>query len=564
MNDIHVTPGATRHRVFHELLDQLPDPLMLIDTEGRLVDVNWACCHELGYTRQELLALRVYDVDLAINAELFATAVAHLRETPTLVWEGLHRRKEGGVVPVEVKLRYVRLQQDYILGVARNISERRRLERSLREETHRRQILVDQSRDGIVVMEEDGKVYEVNRAFADMLGYTQDELMKMSVRDWEHNFPLATVEEMFRTLDERGRHFETRHTRKDGSVIDVELSTNAAIINGRKLVFAIGRDITERKQTENSLKLAAMVYQNSREAMMVTDANGTIVAINPTFTRITGYSMGDVLGNNPRMLQPGQHSPEFYAAMWEQLMTEGHWNGEVIDKRKDGSLYPAWLSINAVYDCKGEVQSWVAQFSDITEKKDAEQQIWRQANFDQLTGLPNRRMFLDRLGEEIKKSRRSGRAMALLFLDVDHFKHVNDSLGHDMGDSLLRQVAERLRECVRESDTIARLGGDEFTLILGGLSDADCAGAIAQKILTRLAEPFMLGDQRSCISGSIGITLYSADAGDPDSAGNASVAESLLRNADQAMYASKKAGRGRYRYFSEPGTRNGSETGTRG
>lgn len=544
MNDyIPVAPAGVRSRVFHELLDQLPDPLLLIDTEGRLVDVNWACCHELGYTRNELLAMRVYDVDLAINAELFDSAVAHLRETPTLVWEGLHRRKDGATMPVEVKLRYVRLQQDYVLGVARNISERRRLERSLREEMHRRQILVEQSRDGIVVMTEDGKVYEVNRAFADMLGYTQDELMHMSVWDWERNFPSETVEEMFRTLDERGRHFETRHTRKDGSVIDVEVSSNAALINGRKLVFAVSRDITERKQTENSLKLAALVYQNSREAMMVTDAGGTIVAINPTFTRITGYSMEEVLGHNPRMLQSGQHSPEFYAAMWEQLLKDGHWSGEVIDKRKDDSLYPAWLSINAVYDSKGAVQSWVAQFSDITEKKDAEQLIWRQANFDQLTALPNRRMFLDRLSEEIKKARRSNQPMALLFLDLDHFKNVNDTLGHEMGDLLLQQAAERLRDCVRESDTIARLGGDEFTLILSNLHDDDSVGAIAHKILGTLEKPFMLGDDEARVSASIGITLYPADAHD---------AEALLRNADQAMYGSKKAGRGRYQYFTPP------------
>lgn len=539
MNDkcLHLLSPAPRGRVFHELLDQLPDPLLLVDTEGRLVDVNWACCHELGYTRNELLALHIYDIDLAINAELFGTAVAHLRETPTLVWEGLHRCKDGTTMPVEVKLRYVRLQQDYILGIARNISERRRLERSLREEMHRRRILVEQSRDGIVVLEEDGKVYEVNRAFADMLGYTQEELLQMSVHDWEHNFTRETVDEMFRTLDERGRHFETRHTRKDGSVIDVEVSSNAAVINGRKLVFAVCRDITERKQTETSLRLAALVYQNSQEGMMVTDANGTIVAINPTFTRITGYTREEVLGNNPRMLQSGQHSQEFYAAMWEQLTRDGHWSGEIIDRRKDGSLYPAWLSINAVYDSAGKLQSWVAQFADITEKKDAEQMIWRQANFDQLTGLPNRRMFLDRLGEEIKKSRRSGLPMALLFLDLDDFKCVNDTLGHDAGDLLLCQVADRLRECVRESDTVARLGGDEFTLILPNLTDPDHVGAIAQKILTRLSAPFMIGDDAANVTASIGIALYPADADD---------AESLLRKADQAMYRSKKGGHGRY------------------
>jgi diguanylate cyclase (GGDEF)-like protein len=211
-----------------------------------------------------------------------------------------------------------------------------------------------------------------------------------------------------------------------------------------------------------------------------------------------------------------------------------------VGRRKDGTLYPVWLSINAVYDRKGEVQSWVAQFSDITDKKDAEQLIWRQANFDHLTGLPNRRMFLDRLGEEIKKSKRSGLPMALLFLDLDHFKLVNDSLGHDMGDLLLRLAADRLRECVRESDTIARLGGDEFTLILTNLSDSDRVGAIAQKILWKLAEPFTLDSDQAYVSGSIGITLYPNDATD---------AEGLLKNADQAMYGSKKAGRGRYQYF---------------
>jgi diguanylate cyclase (GGDEF)-like protein/PAS domain S-box-containing protein len=362
----------------------------------------------------------------------------------------------------------------------------------------------------------------------------------MHLWDWEHNYPREKVEEMMRTIDEAGDHFETRHTRKDGSVIDVELSTNATRINNRKLVFAVSRDITERKRTENSLKLAAMVYQNSREAMMVTDSGGRLVAINPTFTRVTGYEIEEVVGTKPPMLHGGEQPPEFYVALWTQLHKNGHWNGETVGRRKDGSLYPVWLSINAVYDGKGAIQSWVAQFSDITDKKDAEQLIWRQANFDHLTGLPNRRMFLDRLGEEIKKSKRSGAPMALLFLDLDHFKLVNDSLGHDMGDLLLRQAAERLRECVRESDTIARLGGDEFTLILTNLSDSDRVGAIAQKILWKLADPFTLGNEQAYVAGSIGITLYPADATD---------AEGLLKNADQAMYGSKKAGRGRYQYF---------------
>lgn len=173
MNNNQAPPSGIRNRIFHELLDHLPDPVLLIDPrDGRVVDVNWPCCHELGYVRQEMLALRVFDIDAAINEDLFLSAVGQLRETPSLVWEGLLQRKDGTSFPAELKLRYVRMQQDYILAAARNITERRRLEQSLREETHRRQILVDQSRDGIVVMEESGKVYEANRAFAEMLGYT--------------------------------------------------------------------------------------------------------------------------------------------------------------------------------------------------------------------------------------------------------------------------------------------------------------------------------------------------------------------------------------------------------
>jgi diguanylate cyclase (GGDEF)-like protein/PAS domain S-box-containing protein len=535
------TSTGSQPRLFQELLDHLPDPVFLVAPDsGRLIDINSACCQELGYSRQELLALNIFDLDAAINEELFRSAVAQLRETPTLVWEGLHKRKDGSTFPAEVKLRHVRLKQDYILATVRNITDRRTMERSLREETHRRQILVEQSRDGIVVLDEKGRVREANHSFAEMLGYTHEEVMRLSVWDWDHNLPREQVEEMIRTVDEDGDHFDTRHTRKDGSVIDVELSTNATRINNEKYIFCVCRNVTERKQAEVSLKLAAMVYQNSREAMMVTDSKGTIVAINPTFSRVTGYTMEEVLGNNPRMMQSGEHPPEFYSAMWQELKRNGHWSGEIIDKRKDGTHYPAWLSINAVYDSKGELQSWVAQFSDITEKKDAEHVIWHQANFDQLTGLPNRRMFLDRLGEEIKKSRRSGLPMALLFIDLDHFKVVNDSLGHDMGDLLLQQTAQRLRECVRETDTIARLGGDEFTLILGNLVDTDRVGAIAQKILWKLAEPFKLGNEQAYVSGSIGITFYPADAGD---------AEGLLRNADQAMYGSKKAGRNRYQHF---------------
>jgi diguanylate cyclase (GGDEF)-like protein/PAS domain S-box-containing protein len=286
-----------------------------------------------------------------------------------------------------------------------------------------------------------------------------------------------------------------------------------------------------------------MVYQSSLEGMMVLDVSGNIVSINPTFTAITGYWPEEVLGKSPPILQSGLHDAEFYEEIWAELRNLGHWSGEIIDRRKNGKVYTARLSIDMVDDGKGQVLSWVGQFSDISEKKEAEQLIWYQANFDSLTGLPNRRMFQNKLDEEIRKSKRTGRAIALMFIDLDNFKHVNDSLGHDMGDLLLQQVADRLRECVRETDTIARLGGDEFTIILTNVDEASHIAAITQKLLANISRPIKLGTQQINASASIGITLYPWDA---------SNAEGLLKNADQAMYHSKKDGRNCFHFFAAP------------
>jgi diguanylate cyclase (GGDEF)-like protein/PAS domain S-box-containing protein len=530
-----------RLTMFRNLLDHSLDGFEVVDAStGRLIDVNSATCCELDYTREELLARRIFDIEANVSETSFDELVSDLRKKGSLSWEGMHRRKDGSSYPVEVKLNLVSLDRDYIVAAVRNVSERKAMEQSLLDETHRRQNLIEQSRDGIVTLDAFGNVFEANRKFAEMLGYTREEVHELSIWEWEKYLSKEAVLSVIGSVDEAGDHFETRYTRKDGTVIDVEISTNAATINGQKLIFCVCRDITERKQIQASLQLAALVYQNSREAMMVTDADCNIVAINPAFTEITGYSLHEVLGKNPRILQSGQHGREFFDGLWAELREKGHWSGEILNKRKNGEIFPESLSINAVYDESGGVQSWVAQFSDITEKKGAEQLIWEQANFDSLTGLPNRRMFQDRLGRAIKKSKRSGLSLALLFLDLDNFKEVNDTLGHDMGDRLLQQTAARLKGCVRETDIIARLGGDEFTIVVSDLKDAEHVGTIAQKILRKLSEPFALDNEVAYVSASIGITLYPTDASD---------AEGLLKSADQAMYGAKEEGRNCYRYF---------------
>jgi diguanylate cyclase (GGDEF)-like protein/PAS domain S-box-containing protein len=306
--------------------------------------------------------------------------------------------------------------------------------------------------------------------------------------------------------------------------------------------FGTVQDVTARKHAEEELKLAGMVFENIDEGVLVTDEENNIIAVNRAFTDITGYSLEEVKSKNPRIFQSGYHNEAFYQAMWQAINTKGYWSGEIWDKRRNGEMYAKQLSINTIRNKDGSVHRYVALFYDITEKKKSDELIWRQANYDALTDLPNRRMFHDRLEQEARKSQRSGRPLAVLLIDLDRFKEVNDSLGHDKGDLLLVDAAQRIRSCVRESDTVARLGGDEFIIILSELDDIDIGNIdrVAQDIIGKLSLPFNLGPEEAFISATIGISLYPNDSlklGD------------LLKNADQAMYSAKNAGRNRFGYF---------------
>jgi diguanylate cyclase (GGDEF)-like protein/PAS domain S-box-containing protein len=305
-------------------------------------------------------------------------------------------------------------------------------------------------------------------------------------------------------------------------------------------LFVMAENITERRKNDESIKLAALMYQNSSEGMMVTDAEGLVLSVNPAFTRISGYTEAEVVGHWAYELTSGRQDYEFFRKMRHAIRTTGQWEGEVWHQNKHGEQYLVALRFDAVFDEHGEAYRRVALFSDITRKKASEELIWRQANFDTLTGLPNRRMFGERLRQEMKKSDRTQLPMALVFIDLDGFKEVNDTLGHDMGDVLLKDVAERLGKCVRGTDTVARLGGDEFTVILAELNDPPDVLRIAQEILKTTAAPFQLGADIVHISASLGITFYPDDARDADT---------LLKNADQAMYAAKQQGRNRFNYF---------------
>ncbi|MBA3056567.1 MAG: EAL domain-containing protein [Gammaproteobacteria bacterium] len=314
---------------------------------------------------------------------------------------------------------------------------------------------------------------------------------------------------------------------------------------GRPLrLIGTNTDITERKLTEESLRIAATAFE-SQEAIVVTDANMVILRVNRAFTTVTGYAADEAIGKTSRILKSGRHSKAFYTAMWESIGRTGSWQGEILDRRKNGELYAEWLTITAVKADDGTVTHYVGVQNDITQRKAAEDEIKYLAFYDTLTKLPNRRLLNDRLQQALASSARGGRHSALLFIDLDNFKTLNDSQGHDKGDLLLQQVAQRLSSCTRDGDTVARLGGDEFVVILKDLSDtaadaATHAEIVGEKIVVTLNRPYDLEGLEHHSTPSIGVTLFSDQR---------ETIEELLKRADLAMYKAKSAGRNTLRFF---------------
>lgn len=315
-------------------------------------------------------------------------------------------------------------------------------------------------------------------------------------------------------------------------------------------VVAVYRDITETKKADARRRLTDRVFQNTDEGLMVTDVDGKLIYVNPAFTEITGYSEEEVLGQNPRMLSSDRQDAAFYDSLWRMIKLEGHWRGEIWNRRKSGEVYPEWLTISEVRSDEDEVTHYVGIFSDISPLKEAEAKLDYLAHHDALTQLPNRVLFYDRLNQSLARGRRYGHCVGVLFMDLDRFKTVNDTLGHPVGDELLMEVSRRIQQLVRANDTLARFGGDEFVLIVeeaGGSAEAmdtedDGLGRVAEKILGVFEAPFHIAGHSLSVSSSIGISVFPRDGDDPDS---------LVRFADRAMYEAKNRGRSTFRFFNK-------------
>ncbi len=406
--------------------------------------------------------------------------------------------------------------------------------------------LIEASLDPLVTISPEGKITDVNTATENVTGVDRTNLIGSDFAEYFTDQEKASegYHQVFAQGFVTDYPLAIRHV--SGKIIDVLY--NASIYrdaDGNVLgVFAAARDITDRKKVETELRIAATAFE-SQEGMLVTDVNSMILRVNHAFTNITGYTANDVVGQTPRLLSSGRHDGIFYATMWDSINSTGAWEGEIWNRRKNGEVYPEHLTITAVKGADDTITNYVATLTDITSKKAAAEEIQSLAFYDPLTKLPNRRLLLNRLTHALAASSRNGQRGALLFLDLDHFKILNDTLGHDLGDLLLQQVAQRLTACLRESDTAARLGGDEFVVLLEDLSDQDIdsaaqAKAAGYKILAALSEPYLLTIHPHHSTSSIGITLFGTQQ---------TTAEELLRQADIAMYQAKAEGRNGLRFF---------------
>lgn len=556
-----------RERFLATILKTVPDILMVFDaTRKEPIYQNLKITDALGYSEQDVLDTRNQflqyithpddSVDEDTIREMYQTFLAGK------VYETTLRLQHSNGEWRHFYFRSAALDSDdkgrihNIVVVARDITDVLKTQQILSEQQRRFQLLADSFQDLIVTTDTLFRITYASPSAATLLGLEPQALLRRSdamtlLGLEQHRESLAQIlADTVLKVDVRNADYtgiiETLVTRADGSSLPVEVKISILrdehqLLEGMLILL---HDMTERRKAEAAQRLASKVFENSMECIYITDSSGQIVQVNKAFIDITGYQPADVIGKHPSMIGSGWRNTSFERDIKPVLQREGRWSGELMSRRASGEAFLVWMSISHVTDEQGRLQGMITSFRDITEAKSSAENIQKLAYFDPLTGLPNRTLFLDRLRQALQRSNRSRRYLAILFMDLDGFKTVNDNHGHAIGDQLLTEAGKRLKDCIRSDDTVARLGGDEFIIILNALPDREsaesAAAQISAKIIRTLNEPFPLEGIEAQIGVSIGISLYPDDSNNEDE---------LIRIADSAMYHAKKSGKNCYQFF---------------
>ena len=524
---------------FSTMIEEAVDAFFQGDAAGNFIGVNEQSCLLTGYAREELLAMNMRDLfapEVLARAELRYDL---LKQGKVLTTERYLTRKDGSTVPVEMKSRL--MSDGTYQSLFRDLTQRKKAEEAIHRSEARLRRAELESKTGNWELHLDSKEMIASEGAARIYGVDKLALDYAYVK----TVPLPEYRPMLdaalHDLLTNVRPYDVEFRIKAADTGEIKAIHSMAMFDPeQRVVFGVIQDITARKEVETRLQLASSVFTHAREGILITDVDGAIIEVNEMFTRITGYGRDEVLGQNPRLLKSGRHTDEFYAGLWRALTVDGHWTGEIWNRRRNGDVFAEMLTISSVSDAAGKITHYVGLFSDITLLKEHQKQLETMAHYDALTGLPNRALLADRLRQAVVASQRRKTSLAVLYLDLDGFKSVNDRHGHDVGDELLISVTQRMKEAMREGDTLGRLGGDEFVAVLVDLeTPQDCEPVLA-RLLQATAKPVTVGGIALQISASIGVTLYPQDDVDADK---------LLRHADQAMYLAKQAGKNRYHVF---------------
>ena len=540
---------------FASVFQQCPDILVIARlSDGCLLEVNKAFEDQIGLSAADVIGKTATELNIWGIQGVGPNLLKRVQSTSIRNLEMPFLRSNGQAFTGLISAEPFQLDTTAALVVVvRDITQLKETQQLLQTTEEKFAKAFHASPDGLLLTRQsDGLLLEVNEGFSRITGFNSAMSLDQSTLDLGIWVDLNERKHMLELLQRDGlvRDFVCHIRRSDGQIRLCEVSSRPLPIGDDDCMLTIARDITERQLMQEKLQQAATVFESTAEGVLITDTRQNISAVNRAFSEITGYSEAEALGHTPRLLASGLHDSAFYAAMWHQLTANGHWQGEISNRRKNGELYPSWLTISAVRNRDQSITHFVAVFADISSLKHAQARLDYQAHHDPLTGLPNRTLFENRLQAALNNQQETGSQGAVLFLDLDRFKHINDSLGHPIGDLLLKDIAVRLKEQLRDIDTVARLGGDEFIILLPGLQQASDAQHLANKLLACFTLPFQAGEHEFFISASIGTSFYPQDGID---------VATLVKNADAAMYRSKAKGRNRVERYTQDLTAQANE-----
>ena len=540
---------------FASVFQQCPDILVIARlSDGCLMEVNKAFEDQIGLSAEEVVGKTATELNIWGIQGVGPGLLQRVQTTSIRNLEMPFLRSNGQAFTGLISAEPFQLDTtEALVVVVRDITQLKETQQRLQTSEEKFAKAFHASPDGLLLSRQsDGLLIEVNEGFSRITGFNSVMSLDQSTLDLGIWVDLNERKHMLELLQRDGfvRDFVCHIRRNDGEIRLCEVSSRPLPIGDEDCMLTIARDITERQLMQEKLQQAATVFESTAEGVLITDTRQNISAVNRAFSEITGYSEAEALGQTPRLLASGLHDSAFYAAMWHQLTANGHWQGEISNRRKSGELYPSWLTISAVRNREESITHFVAVFADISSLKHAQARLDYQAHHDPLTGLPNRTLFESRLQAALNNQQENGSQGAVLFLDLDRFKHINDSLGHPIGDLLLKDIAVRLKDQLRDVDTVARLGGDEFIILLPGLQQASDAEHLANKLLACFTPPFQAGEHEFFISASIGTSLYPRDGID---------VATLVKNADAAMYRSKAKGRNRVESYTQDLTAQANE-----